>query len=245
MQKVDFHSHILPGMDDGARNVDTSLAMLRQLGNDGVETVVLTPHFYRRDEDISTFLLRREKSYNELLKATKYLDNCPRLLLGAEVYFYPSLSSDPDFSKLAIEGTDYVLLELPFEHFYHNFFSNYKKFIENCKQKLILAHIEKYLDFGNEEDEIGTVLSFGKAVCQINCGAVLKSGLFGGNKAIDLIKKDFISIIGTDAHNMNKKPPLYAKAEKKIISKFGISEFERLCQNSEMILANEEVCRIL
>ena len=245
MQKVDFHSHILPGMDDGAKNVETAVAMLKNLAEDGVETVVLTPHFYRRDEDIISFLKRREKAYNELCKAAEKIPDCPKLLLGAEVYFYPSLSSDPDFGKLAIEGTDYVLLELPFEHFYYNFYSSYKSFIGNCKQKLILAHIEKYLDFGNTEDEIGTVLSFGKAICQMNCSAIVKSGLFVENKAHRLIKKDFISIIGTDAHNMNSKPPLYGKAEKKIISKFGIDEFERLCQNGEMVLTNEAVCRIL
>ncbi len=245
MQKIDFHSHILPGMDDGAKNADMAVSMLKKLSDDGVEAVVLTPHFYRRDEDINSFLMRREKSYNELCRAAERLPDCPKLILGAEVYYYPSLSSDPDFGKLAIEGTDYVMLELPFEHFYHSFYSNYNKFIDNCKHKLILAHIEKYLDFGNGEDEIGTVLSFGKAICQMNCDSILKPGLFGGNKAIELIKKDFISIIGTDAHNMSNRSPLFGKAEKKIISKFGIDEFERLCQNSEMILANEHVCRIL
>ena len=245
MVKIDFHSHILPGMDDGAKNTAESVSMLKRLADDGVDIVVLTPHFYRRDEDINGFLMRREKSYYELLKALKGVKNCPKMLLGAEVYYYPSLSSDDDFSKLAIEGTDYVLLELPFERFYHNFFSGYNKFISSCEQKLILAHIERYMDFGNTEEEIGTVLSFGKAVCQMNCDSVAKPGLFGGNKAKELINKDFISILGTDAHNMRNRPPNFGKAEKKIISRFGNEEFTRLCQNAKMIIDNEPICRIL
>ena len=100
MQKVDFHSHILPGMDDGAENTDMAVAMLKKLHSDGVDTVVLTPHFYRKDETISRFLERRAASYKRLCDAVSGMDDCPELLLGAEVYFYPSLSSDPDFSKL-------------------------------------------------------------------------------------------------------------------------------------------------
>lgn len=245
MYKVDFHSHILPGMDDGARNTDEAVSMLKALADDGVDKVVLTPHFYRHDEDINSFIKRRERAFKNLTDKLSGIDNCPALLLGAEVYYYPSLSEDEDFHKLAIEGTDYILLELPFERFYRKFFDGYKNFISNCKQKLIIAHIEKYMDYGNTIDEISDVLSFGKSLCQMNCDSIAKIGLFGKSNARKLIENDFISIIGTDAHNMKDRQPLFGKAENKIISKFGVDEFERLCQNSEMILANEDVCRIL
>lgn len=244
MLKVDFHSHILPGMDDGAKNTDESVRMLKKLADDGVDTVVLTPHFYRRDENIKSFLARREKSYNELCKAVKSMEKCPELRLGAEVYYYPSLSSDPDFHKLVIEGTDYVLLELPFERFYHNFFSGYNKFVSDCEQKIILAHIERYMDFGNTEEEFGTILNFGKAVCQMNCNPIARVGLFSGNKIMKLIKSGIISVIGTDTHNLDSRPPRFGKAEKKIISKLGKDEFSRLCHNSRLILENEPINRI-
>ncbi len=245
MNKVDFHSHILPAMDDGAKNTEMSLKMLEKLAADGVDTVVLTPHFYRRDEEIAHFLKRREKSYNELIKATEGMTDCPRLLLGAEVYFYPSLSADPDFGKLAIEGTDYVLLELPFEHFYHNFFSGYSKFINNCGYKLILAHIERYLSFGNTEEEFDKLLGFGKAVCQMNCGSMAKGGFFEQRKMVKLIKEGYISVLGTDAHNTDSRPPLFGKAEKKMTAKCGKDEFERLCRNSSAILEDAPINEII
>lgn len=245
MQRTDFHSHILPGMDDGAQNTHMSVEMLKKLYDDGVETVVLTPHFYRKDENISCFLERRAASYEKLCDAVEGMENCPRLLLGAEVYFYPSLSSDPDFGKLSVEGTDYVLLELPFEHFYHNFFSGYSKFINNCSQKLILAHIERYTAFGNTGEEFEQLLNFGKAVCQLNCSSAAEMGLFGKRKTAKLIKDGFISVLGTDAHNMDNRPPLFGKAENKIISKFGQEEFSRICRNSAAILDNAPIGKII
>ncbi len=245
MQRTDFHSHILPGMDDGAQNTHMSVEMLKKLYDDGVETVVLTPHFYRKDENISCFLERRAASYEKLCDAVEGMENCPRLLLGAEVYFYPSLSSDPDFGKLSVEGTDYVLLELPFEHFYHNFFSGYSKFINNCSQKLILAHIERYTAFGNTGEEFEQLLNFGKAVCQLNCRSAAEMGLFGKRKTAKLIKDGFISVLGTDAHNMDNRPPLFGKAENKIISKFGQEEFSRICRNSAAILDNAPIGKII
>ncbi len=238
MHKTDFHSHILPAMDDGAKNTDMSLQMLKKLAADGVDTVVLTPHFYRRDEDIAHFLKRREKAYSELCRAVEGLENCPRLLLGAEVYYYPSLSADPDFGKLAVEGTEYVLLELPFERFYQNFFSGYSKFINNCEQKLILAHIERYMSFGNTEEEFDRILDFGKAVCQMNCASFAEAGIFRSKRLMKLITDGYISVLGTDAHNMDSRPPLFKKAEKKIISKCGEAEFSRLCENGSLILEN-------
>lgn len=245
MQRTDFHSHILPGMDDGAQNTHMSVEMLKKLYDDGVETVVLTPHFYRKDENISCFLERRAASYEKLCDAVEGMENCPRLLLGAEVYFYPSLSSDPDFGKLSVEGTDYILLELPFEHFYHNFFSGYSKFINNCSQKLILAHIERYTAFGNTGEEFEQLLNFGKAVCQLNCRSAAEMGLFGKRKTAKLIKDGFISVLGTDAHNMDNRPPLFGKAENKIISKFGQEEFSRICRNSAAILDNAPIGKII
>ncbi len=245
MRRTDFHSHILPGMDDGAKNTDVSVQMLKKLYADGVETVVLTPHFYRKDETISNFLERRAASYKKLCAAVAGMENCPRLLLGAEVYFYPSLSSDPDFGKLSVEGTDYVLLELPFEHFYHNFFSSYSKFISNCSQKLILAHIERYTAFGNTREEFEQLLNFGKAVCQLNCGSAAEMSLFDKKKTAALIRDGYISVLGTDAHNTDSRPPLFGKAEKKIVSKFGEKEFARICNNSTAILENAPISKII
>lgn len=60
---IDFHCHILPKMDDGSDSINTSLAMLREEHTQGVNRVVLTPHFYCEEESIEAFLQRRKRLF--------------------------------------------------------------------------------------------------------------------------------------------------------------------------------------
>ena len=66
---TDFHSHILPGVDDGSTSVEESIAMLRMLSRQGVSHVVATPHFYPNYDDPEQFLRRRKDVYEDLLAA--------------------------------------------------------------------------------------------------------------------------------------------------------------------------------
>lgn len=237
--RIDFHSHILPEMDDGASSVGESVEMLKILADAGVECVVLTPHFYRQNESIEKFLDRRGKAYEKLCAATQGISGIPKLVLGAEVYFYPSLSSDPDFEKLCIENTDFMLLELPFEHFYDNFYSDFAKFMNRCDVKIVLAHIERYLTFGNTVKDINRLLETGSFICQMNCKPLTEVGVFKNRHLISMISDGTISVIGTDAHNLSSRPPMYKKAEEVIRKKCGEKSFERICRISEEILFGE------
>ena len=107
---IDFHTHILPKIDDGSRSTDMSLEMLHRIRAGGTDVIVATPHFYGNREDVSSFLSRRAKSYEEL---SEQLDGAvPHIILGAEVAFYSGLLS-VDYSKLCIAGTNTLLLEMP------------------------------------------------------------------------------------------------------------------------------------
>lgn len=233
---TDFHSHILPGMDDGASDTEESLKLLSMLSSSGAQRVVLTPHFYRHDEDINRFLSRRENSFAELSKAAENMPNCPKLALGAEVYFYPSLSSDPDFEKLCIEGTNYMLLELPFEHFYDSFFSDFAKFMNRCSCKIILAHIERYMRFGNTQKEFERLLSMGDIICQMNCTSLVKSGFFDRRKLISMLNDGTVRLIGTDTHNSTTRPPMFGEAKDIIVKKCGQQILDRIIQTGNDIL---------
>lgn len=243
--RIDFHSHILPKMDDGSSGTKESLAMLKLLADSGVDTVVLTPHFYRQKEDIASFLNRRSAAFERLLEVSGELPSCPRLLLGAEVYFYPSLSSDPDFKALCMEGTDYILLELPFDRFHDNFYSNYAAFMNRCEQKILLAHIERYLSFGNTPEDFRQLLGHGNTVCQMNCDSIATAGMFERKKLLGLLENRIVSVLGTDAHNLSSRPPLYAKAESVIVKKCGQPVFDRICRCADALLENAETAEIL
>lgn len=239
--RIDFHSHILPDMDDGSKDADESLELLRMLCLSNVECVALTSHFYCKDEDIASFVKRREKALEalkaRLVKAADF--NVPNLVVGAEVYFYPSLADDPDIDKLCIENTDYLLLELPFESFRDNFYRSFANFSNRCSKKIILAHLERYLKFGKTPDDLKRLFEYGDFVIQLNCTSLARARFKEKRIYSEMLSSP--AIIGTDTHNTVTRPPMYDKAEKFIVKKCGEDVFERICKNGELILRNKDI----
>ena len=109
---VDFHTHILPGMDDGAATVADSLAMLERLRDQGVDTVCLTSHFLKEEPSVEDFLRRRAVAWDALRAALP--EKHPRLLLGAEVQYRPGLDKMPGLHRLCLQHTNVLLLEMLF-----------------------------------------------------------------------------------------------------------------------------------
>ena len=88
MSKIDFHSHILPGIDDGARNLETSYNMHQMARQQEVDLMLATPHFYASQDRIDNFLKRREEAwvrFHDTVEASEETE--PRIILGAEVAF--------------------------------------------------------------------------------------------------------------------------------------------------------------
>ena len=83
---IDFHTHILPGMDDGCKSVAERLWMLRQEQQQGVGTVVLTPHYYPWENSPEEFLARRSRAWENLRQQLP--EDAPQLFLGAEVHYF-------------------------------------------------------------------------------------------------------------------------------------------------------------
>ena len=108
---TDLHTHILPAVDDGARNLESALKLLRWQWDHCVRRVALTPHFYPTRESLDAFIQRRQQGYSMLMEGWDPA-TMPDLQLGAEVSFSPYLIQ-MDLRKLTIGGNDYLLLELP------------------------------------------------------------------------------------------------------------------------------------
>ena len=68
---ADFHSHVLPGMDDGSRSTEESLEILKRMQEQGIAAVVATPHFYASRHFPEEFLERRERAKQKILQAAK------------------------------------------------------------------------------------------------------------------------------------------------------------------------------
>ena len=80
---VETHCHIIPGIDDGSPDIDTSLAMIEKLQKQGAKKIILTPHYYSDNISLDDFLRRRDKAFNELMRALP--SGSPTLIPAAEV----------------------------------------------------------------------------------------------------------------------------------------------------------------
>ena len=108
---IDWHNHILPGIDDGSRDLAESVKMIEMQINEGVTTIIATPHFYANDESVEAFLERRNAAFDKL--KSKLPMNAPEILLGAEVRYYQGISRMENLKALRIQNSKLLLLEMP------------------------------------------------------------------------------------------------------------------------------------
>ena len=142
MSVIDFHSHILPGIDDGSRNVETSISMLRMCREQGVDIMIATPHFYADSNRVERFVENRKNAYDKVMAENA---DIPHIMMGAEVAFFDGISRAERVDALTIEGTNIMLLEMPFVTWSDSVVHEVRDLIEKRHFHIILAHIERFL----------------------------------------------------------------------------------------------------
>lgn len=212
---IDWHSHILPCMDDGSRSVEESVQLLNMLSEQGVSTVIATPHFYANDESVSSFLKRRRESYEKLCEALN--ENMPKVILGAEVSHYSGISHLDGLNSLCIEGTKLLLLEMPFAKWTEHTIREIKELAAQGDVTVILAHIERYIDM-QDSDVFEELQGYG-VLMQVNASFFNRGPT--KRKALKLISRGGVQLIGSDTHNVKARPPMLDSAYNTIEKKFG------------------------
>lgn len=212
---IDFHSHILPGMDDGSKSVEESVEMLKALSEQGITRVAATPHFYANDESVSEFLGRRQESLERLSGSLS--PQMPQIMLGAEVRYYEGLSRHENIRDLCLQGTKLLLIEMP-ECRWSEFAIRELTDIA-CGGRIIpvLAHIERCI-FLQKKEVLFRLLHNG-VLMQIN--AEFLNGFLSRGKAVKLLKNNQVHFIGSDSHNMQSRPPDIGKAYQTVFNKLG------------------------
>jgi len=202
---TDYHSHILPGMDDGSRSVEESLSLLREEVRQGIDTVVMTPHFYSGQNSPRRFLKRRFDSFQKLLPR---LDrSCPRIILGAEVQFFPGISDCEDLSLLTIGQTKLLLLEMPFSRWDRQTVQETLLLGECRDVRVVLAHIDRY--YTDQPVSLWRELSEAGILMQLNTSAL--DGTLDRLRYRKLIDGGSVHMLGSDCHNMTVRPPRWGR----------------------------------
>lgn len=230
---IDIHTHILPGIDDGSQSVEETLQILDIMQKSGVEKIVATPHYYHEMISVDEFLMKRREAYE------KIKDQIPESIdirLGAEVLLTYDLHKE-DMRKLAIEGTDYILVEMPYGRWDPWVYDEIFKISAKHGLEVIIAHIDRYVGIARSED-INQIFKMGLKY-QVNVDFL--GGFLKKSPALKMLKAGTVHFIGSDCHNTSTRPPCLGDAVKKIASKVGSECVEFCMSNAERMLQNKGI----
>lgn len=212
---IDFHSHILPGMDDGARDAGESVLLLKESFRQGVTDIAATPHFYAEENSPKEFLKRREEAYIKLVPNLQ--SDMPRIHLGAEVKYFEGISRNDDIELLKLSGTDVLMVEMPFMKWTSRVISDVCELSLRPKTAVVLAHFERYFQFGAKK-YLTTFEGYGILI-QANAESFVKSS--EKRSLMKLLKSGKVHLLGSDCHNMELRPTQMLNAKESICKRLG------------------------
>ena len=212
---IDWHSHILPAMDDGSKDVAESISMLEMQTSQGVGTVIATPHFYANDETVAVFLKRRAEAYEALKEQLG--DRAPNILLGAEVRYYQGISRLEGLKDLAIEGSKLLLLEMPMSVWTETMVRELVELAGKNRVRIVLAHVERYIKL--QKRSVWDRIVDSGILLQVNASFV--TSLASKRKALALLQDGVVQFLGSDCHNLTTRPPVLGQAAEVIRKKLG------------------------
>lgn len=202
---IDIHCHILNGIDDGARDIETSVQMCRIAEQNGIKHIVATPHTNTVD-NIERFIESRDERIHTLRKQIEMRGIKVNLYPGAEVYVDDDVFFSNNLKRLAINGSRYILVEFSFRESRINKIHSYLNEITKMGLIPIIAHPERYEMFQFDYDAVNDLVKKG-AIFQINASSL--ASLDGPQEfelAYSMAYNGIASFIGTDAHSVHHRP---------------------------------------
>lgn len=231
---IEMHCHIIPGIDDGSQDVETSLQMIARLQEQGAKKILLTPHYYSNEISLDDFLKQRDKAFNKLMAALP--PGSPELIPAAEVYISDYLMNNDSLKEICIGNTNYALIE-------HSFSSPFDDKVYDRLMNLycdfgvrpVLAHIERYKALMDGKYTLDDYLEMG-CLTQVNISSFADESRHIRKKLFKLLESGRIHFIGSDCHNLTTRPPEYEEGILAIQKKLGDEPVHRLIQNANRLL---------
>lgn len=215
---TDFHSHVLPCLDDGSVSVEQSIEMLRAEAEQGITHVIATPHFYAGRTTPERFLEKRERSEAMLREAMAKHAGLPKLSVGAEVHFFPGISDSDAIKLLTIAKKDCILLEMADSPWGEYAYREILQIWEKQGLTPIIAHVDRYIgpwrDYG-----IPARLEKLPVAVQANAEFFLRPST--SSMAMRMLSRGQIHVIGSDCHNMGARKPNLGQALQRIEKRLG------------------------
>lgn len=212
---ADVHSHVLYGIDDGARSVKEMQLNLQLLRRGGVTHLALTPHYYPYKGSIRSFLERRDRAF-QTLKILPEAQNFT-FTLGSEVYLGETLFNNESLLPLCYEGTRFMLTELE----YATYFTDAAKYrllrlIDDFNIVPVLAHIDRYPFLWRDMKVLKDLKRMG---CRFQVNLSALRGCFSRWRAIKLFENGYVDFLGEDVHHtvytVQEKEKFFSRVKKR------------------------------
>lgn len=224
---VDIHSHILPGIDDGAKNIDESLEMISEMKNLGFSKIIATPHTYNGVYN---------NTNDSIKKSFKIIENANavdiKISFASEYMLDESLIKKAEEMSILTIKDQYVLVEMSYQSPPINLYEIIFKLVLN-DYKPILAHPERYRFLFNDFKQYYKLKKHG---CKFQINLFSAVGFYGSdilNITEKLIKNDLVDFVGSDIH----KPSQIRLFDQKVMLK-SVNRFNRLIDNNIKFMAN-------
>ena len=204
MAIIDMHCHILPGVDDGPATMKESLATLREAEDQGVEGMIVTPHFHP-----GRYVVTAEKALETLETVKRAAADAGLeidLYPGQECYYYSGLIMQLEAGNvLTMNGTRYVLVEFEPETQYSTITFAVRE-LRDSGYKPIIAHFERYRCLYQRKERLAELRKHG-ARLQLNFDRLVGKGSFlRPNGWRKLLKDGYVDFLGSDTHGMKFRP---------------------------------------
>lgn len=233
---TDLHCHILPGIDDGAKDADMSGALLLSEKQQGTGQILFTPHYYANEVGTEEFILRRGAAFERMQETINRLDL--KTSLGAEVRMQEELIG-MDMRPLRMGDTSYLLLEFPFLS------GTYPLWGEMIVEQLLdqgirplFAHIDRYDFFMNDTERLSHFREMG-CIFQVNADSVISRRR--SPRVYELMRNGFVHVLSSDAHSLEKRPVNLKSALDHVEAKLGRGMAGFLMENADAIFRGEAV----
>ncbi len=202
---IDIHTHILPGMDDGAGNLEESLKMCSLGRANHIRKTVVTPHFNSAG-DIDNFLSIRDEKIKLLKNQVSDNNIGMEIFPGAEVFVDDDIFYSKNLKRVTVNNSRYLLVEFDF---YGNRLQNIFEYLNELYSMgvvPIIAHPERYEYFQRDYDAVNELAARG-VLFQLNAGSLAsRDGREEFELAYEMAYKGIASFIATDAHSLRRRP---------------------------------------
>ena len=203
---IDFHTHILPEIDDGSHDVYESISMLKQSYAQGVDILCLTSHFRKGEHNIKTWLRDREDRLYRIRETLTDEDRkvVPKVILGAEIEYNSKMNHWDYLDQLCIRGTKYLLTEMPFIPWSEAVVKTIDDIARNTDMTPIIPHIDRYFDNFTPHKYIERLYTM-PVIIQMNGIYITNVNNIQFFKPLFMERK--IQILGSDCHGPEWRTP--------------------------------------